>query len=155
MSKEKHRESGDLPASRTGDSAPDEAAADMMSLLALSPVAVLRWRIAPDFPVESVVGNVEQFGYAKEDLLSGKVVWTDITHPDDLDRLEAEVENCLAKGEDIWTNTYRELPRQGRRHLDEHVSPADAMGCLSCNPRLEPCAPQCGGRTRSDQRVAR
>ncbi|MGE0713347.1 MAG: ATP-binding protein [Planctomycetota bacterium] len=56
------------------------------------PVAIFGWRNEPGWPVEFVSENVDVvLGYAQEDFLSGRVVYAQIIHPDDLERVTQEV----------------------------------------------------------------
>lgn len=56
------------------------------------PNVAFKWRAADGWPVEYVSPNIfEQFGYASEDLTSGKVSFASIVHPDDLPRIATEV----------------------------------------------------------------
>ena len=63
------------------------------SIIENSPVIIFRWIIKENWPVEYVSGNITRLGYTHEDMLSGRVSWTGITHPEDHPRLENEVKN--------------------------------------------------------------
>ena len=80
-----------------------------------SPSVLFRWRLAPGWPVEYVSGNVRRWGYAPESFLNGTRCFADIVHPDDLDRVGAEVEQHLAAGETAYRQEYR------IRHADGSV----------------------------------
>lgn len=54
-----------------------------------------------------VSDNVRQWGYEPEDLLSGRVTGSDAVHPQDLARVEAEVQRHLAEGRREYTQEYR------------------------------------------------
>lgn len=77
------------------------------SIIESSPVIVFRWIIRDDWPVEYVSKNISHLGYSQEQLLTGAVAWTRITHPDDLLRLQQEVETYLSNNTDSWSQTYR------------------------------------------------
>ena len=77
------------------------------SIVEASPAIVFRWIIREGWPVGYVSRNIETLGYTQDDLLSGRVSWTGITHPDDVPRLEQEVEGFLAGGITRWSQTYR------------------------------------------------
>jgi len=83
------------------------------SIVERSPAIIFRWIIQESWPVEYVSRNITQLGYSQEEMLSGKVSWPGITHPDDHPRLEKEVEDLLAKGIDSWSQTYRIRTRDG------------------------------------------
>lgn len=68
------------------------------AIVETSPAVIFRWKIQPGvWPVEYVSKNIEKFGYPRKDMTSGKVSWFDITHPNDVIRLEQEIEKFLAK----------------------------------------------------------
>jgi len=77
------------------------------SIVNRSHAIAFRWRVAEGWPVEFVSENVRQLGYTPEDLLSGRVSWPGITHPEDEARLESEVASHLRKGVDEFSQTYR------------------------------------------------
>ena len=83
------------------------------SIVERSPAIIFRWIIQEGWPVEYVSRNITQLGYSQEEMLSGKVSWPGITHPDDLPRLQKEVEDFLAKDTDSWSQTYRICTRGG------------------------------------------
>ncbi len=83
------------------------------SIVEASPAIIFRWTIREDWPVAYVSRNVEQLGYTQDEMLSGRVSWPAITHPDDLARLEKEVSDFLAGGTDSWSQTYRIRARDG------------------------------------------
>ena len=50
------------------------------------------WKNAEGWPVEFVSGNVKElFGYKAEEFASGKIAYSGVVHPDDLERVEKEV----------------------------------------------------------------
>jgi len=80
-----------------------------------SPAVVFVWRVVPgDWPVEFVSDNVEQvLGYTAHDLMSGRVSWPGITHPEDVPRLETEVAEYLRNGKMEWSQEYRLITESG------------------------------------------
>ena len=76
---------------------------------------VIVWRMEPDrWPVEFISENCEKIlGYAREDFLSGRVSWPDITHPDDNPRLDLEVAEHLEQGDKKWVQEYRLITKLG------------------------------------------
>lgn len=76
-------------------------------LFLAGPVVALRWRIAEGWPVDFVTANIAQFGYSAEDFLSGRVVYADIIHPDDRNRVRAEVEAHREAGDLSFAQQYR------------------------------------------------
>jgi PAS domain S-box-containing protein len=83
------------------------------SIVEASPAIIFRWIIQEGWPVEYVSKNVEQLGYSQKEMMSGEVSWPEITHPDDVPRLEQEVREILAVGEDTWSQVYRIRTRSG------------------------------------------
>jgi PAS domain S-box-containing protein len=86
------------------------------SVVVRGPAVLFLWRVVPgEWPVELVSGNVERvFGHRAEDLVSGRVKWATLTHPDDASRLEAEVAGYLSRGVEEWSQEYRLFDGQGR-----------------------------------------
>ena len=78
-----------------------------------SPVVLFRWRLAPGWPVEYVSGNVSRWGYTAEEFLDGRRHFAEIIHPDDLERVDAEVEERLAAGATAYRQEYRILRADG------------------------------------------
>lgn len=78
-----------------------------------SPAVVFLRRNAQGWPIEYVSKNVRQFGYTEEDFLSGRVSWVAITHPDDVPRLEAELEQYEREGIHEFIQEYRLFNRSG------------------------------------------
>ncbi len=78
-----------------------------------SPAVLFRWRAAPGWPVDLVSKNVIQFGYSVEELVSGRVPFSSMVHPEDLDRVAAEVEHYSATGNDTYNQEYRIVTKSG------------------------------------------
>lgn len=84
------------------------------AIVEAGPAVIFRWKIEPGlWPVEYVSKNISQFGYTRKDMISGKVSWFDITHPDDCPRLEKEVEGFLAKKQKKFSQNYRIRNKKG------------------------------------------
>jgi PAS domain S-box-containing protein len=72
------------------------------------PTVVFKWKNQEGWPVEYVSPNVaDQFGYTPEELISGKVPYSSIVHPDDLARVAAEVSAYSKQGATSFEQTYR------------------------------------------------
>lgn len=63
-----------------------------------SPAVVFLWRNEEKWPSEFVSENVVKLGYTVEDLISGRVLYGDIIHPDDLKRIEDSLEQRILEG---------------------------------------------------------
>ncbi|MFM2342412.1 MAG: hypothetical protein RLZZ592_2065 [Pseudomonadota bacterium] len=82
--------------------------------IAHSPVVVITWRNAEGWPVRQVGENIQLWGHSREDLLSGRVRYARLIHPEDLDRVSLDVSRHLAVGPDEYRQEYR------LRHGDGH-----------------------------------
>lgn len=61
-------------------------------ILTKSPAVAFLWRNEKDWPVEYVSENVNGlFGYSKEEFISGKISYSKVVHPDDIQRVGNEV----------------------------------------------------------------
>jgi len=61
-------------------------------LFTTGPVVLFIWKNEENWPVEFVSSNVEQvLGYKPSDLMSSKIIYESIVHPDDHNRVEEEV----------------------------------------------------------------
>lgn len=81
----------------------------LSTLIDRSPVIAIEWRNAPGWPISFVSESVSQWGYTVEELLSGDRCYTDLIHPDDLPRVEANVAERVANGQDEYRHEYRLL----------------------------------------------
>ncbi|WP_321417938.1 PAS domain S-box protein [uncultured Methanomethylovorans sp.] len=87
-----------------------------------SPAVVFIWSPEDDWPVEFVSKNIERFGYSVEDFLSGKMVYGDIIHPADLEKVRTEVARCYKEGYSDFSQEYRVLTKLGEvRWVDERT----------------------------------
>jgi PAS domain S-box-containing protein len=87
------------------------------------PVTVFRWVNKDDWPVEYVSSNVTQFGYHPEEFTSGKICYAQIMHPDDLARVNTEIQTFLAKGITTYEQDYRIVQANGTvRWVYDHTS---------------------------------
>ncbi len=79
-----------------------------------SPVISFLWRAEGEWPVESVSGSISQLGYSPDEFLSGELLYGDIVHPDDLDRIHMEVDkHSRKKNSTFFTLNYRVLTKSG------------------------------------------
>lgn len=79
-----------------------------------SPVVVFRWRAAAGWPVVFVSNSVRQFGIDPQDLLTGKVPYASLVHPEDLARVAQEVTDYSAAGRVTFEQDYRLVLPDGR-----------------------------------------
>jgi PAS domain S-box-containing protein len=86
-----------------------------------SPAVLFRWKGEDEWPVELVSGNIIQFGYTPDDFLSGAISYSEIIHPDDLERVTGEVHDFCNEGADQFRLEYRIITRNGAvRWVNEH-----------------------------------
>ena len=92
------------------------------NLFTSGPVVVFRWQARENWPVEYVSDNIIQFGYSKEDLLCGKLLFSKIIHPDDLERVGGEVVGYSNSGADNFEQEYRIVLADGsERHVFDYT----------------------------------
>ena len=103
----------------------EKARRETFAIIEKSPVAVFLWRNTADWPVEFVSQNVSRiFGYSAEAFLTGRVVYRDVVHPEDFDRVIHEVrtfsqEACRLE---FTHEPYRIVTEDGRiRWLNDHT----------------------------------
>ncbi len=95
-----------------------------------SPAIVFFWKPYDNWPVEFVSENISQFGYTAKEFMSGKMLYGDIIHPYDLEKMNHETLRCIEEGEKNISLEYRILTRSGEvRWIDERsVIKRDAEG---------------------------
>ncbi len=99
-----------------------------------SPAVLFRWKPTTGWPVELVSRNVTQFGYTPEELLFGRVPFSQMVHPEDLERVAHEVQEFIEKGIDHFQQEYRIVTKDGKiRWVDDRtVVERDANGQILC-----------------------
>lgn len=86
-----------------------------MDLLKAGPVVSLIWKMAPDWPVKYVTPNLTKvLGYQHSEWLSPHFKFSDVIHPDDLDRVAQEVIGHIENQQPYWEQRYRLLSKQGK-----------------------------------------
>ncbi len=79
-----------------------------------SPVVTFLWNNKINWPVQFVSDNVfELFGYSAEAFTSGEVMYADVIHPDDLQRVADEVSAYEKKEQDFSHKIYRIVGKSG------------------------------------------
>ncbi len=78
-----------------------------------SPAVIFLWRTDEGWPVEFVSDNVRQFGYTPEDFYSGRILFLNIVHPDDLERVAAKVGKFSQEGCKDLNQEYRIITKSG------------------------------------------
>ncbi|MDO9517441.1 MAG: GAF domain-containing protein [Methanosarcinaceae archaeon] len=92
------------------------------SIMTASPAIVFLWKPEKDWPVKFVSENIVQFGYSVDDFMSGKMVYGDIIHPSDLDRVRTEMNRASNEGFSDFSQEYRILTKSGEvKWVDERT----------------------------------
>ena len=92
----------------------EQALEEERRLFVSGPTVVFKWRAAPSLPVEYVSPNVaSQFGYTPEDFTSGKILFAEIIHPDDLPRFRNAIQSHAESGVHHFEQEYRLAHRDG------------------------------------------
>ncbi|NHJ46287.1 MAG: PAS domain S-box protein [Asgard group archaeon] len=98
---------------------------ELDEIINLSPAIVFLWQNKEGWPVEFVSENVIfTFGYTPDDFYTGRVPYSAIIHPDDLDRIANEVATFSNdnEGED-YTQEYRIITKDGEiKWINDYTS---------------------------------
>lgn len=78
-----------------------------------SPAVVFLWKNEKYWPAVSVSGNVIQFGYTVDDFISQTIQYGKIIHPEDLEKVEEDLERSIQKGEVSFNSEYRIFTKAG------------------------------------------
>ncbi|RLA72640.1 MAG: sensor domain-containing diguanylate cyclase [Epsilonproteobacteria bacterium] len=83
---------------------------------------VFFWKPQKCWPVEYVSDNISDWGYLKDDFLSGKINYEDIIYPDDLERIKQEVKEHTLKQNNSFVQVYRVVTADGSiRWIDDRT----------------------------------
>jgi PAS domain S-box-containing protein len=86
----------------------------MEDLFQVGPVVAVCWKNEPDWPVVRISRNiVDLAGIPADALVSGKIQYVDLIHPDDRPRIISEVERHLASGAGFYQQEYRLIHTDG------------------------------------------
>ncbi len=80
-----------------------------------SPVMAFLWAPDKKWPAKYVSENVTQLEYSAEDFLTGRIIYSDIVHSEDIDRVRKELTRCCEAGNDSFVQRYRVLT--GKREI--------------------------------------
>jgi PAS domain S-box-containing protein len=78
-----------------------------------SPSIFFYWAAETDWPVKYVSENISQLGYRAEEFITGRKKFSEIVHPEDLDRVTQEVQEYTARKLKSFTQEYRVLTGEG------------------------------------------
>jgi len=99
-----------------------EMAKELISVINKVPVTVFLWRPEKYWPADFVSENITQFGYTVDEFISGKLLYGNIVHPDDLERVERELTRRIDEDYADFSKEYRILTKSGEvRWVDERT----------------------------------
>jgi sigma-B regulation protein RsbU (phosphoserine phosphatase) len=100
-----------------------------------SPAILFRRKADDKSTLVYVSDNIRQLGYTAEEFLSGRIHFRDIVHPDDMERLGAEIQDYAEKDVAEYTQVYRLLTKDGDvRWVEDQTSvERDAAGNKTYN----------------------
>ncbi len=78
-----------------------------------SPAILFRRKADDKSTLVYVSDNIRQMGYTAEEFLSGRIHFKDIVHPDDMERVRAEIQEYAQKDVEEYTQVYRLLTKDG------------------------------------------
>jgi PAS domain S-box-containing protein len=103
----------------------EEARKEAFNIVNMSPAVAFLWKNKVGWPVEYVTDNVERIlGYSREELTSGQVLYSDVVHPEDLERVTQKVTTaCQREGSVAFEHDpYRIVTKGGEvRWLDDRT----------------------------------
>ena len=96
---------------------------ELEQIINRSPSVVALWKFeANQWPVEFVSQSIRQFGYQPEDFTSRRLSFRSITHPDDRERVGAEVDAHATTAHHEYNQEYRIVCADGSiRWVDDHT----------------------------------
>ena len=87
-----------------------------------SPVVAIVWSLNEGWPVDFVTQNVSLWGYDRAEFMAGGLLYESLVHPDDLPRINREIADYLAVGQDSYDQRYRVRAASGRWiWLEDHT----------------------------------
>lgn len=99
-----------------------EMAEELISVVNKVPVTVFLWKPLKYWPAEFVSEHIRQFGYDVEEFTTGELLFGNIVHPDDLERVERELARRIDEGCTDFSQEYRILTKFGEtRWVDERT----------------------------------
>jgi PAS domain S-box-containing protein len=99
-----------------------EMAKELISIINKIPATIFLWRPEKYWPADFVSENIKQFGYTVEEFTSGKLLYGNIVHPEDLERVERELSRRIKEDYIDFSQEYRILTKSGEvRWVDERT----------------------------------
>ena len=84
-----------------------------------SPTILFRRKADENSTLVYVSNNIQQMGYTVEEFVSGRIHFRDIVHPDDNERVAAEIRAYAEQDVEEYTQVYRILTKSGDVHWVE------------------------------------
>ncbi|WP_313887429.1 PAS domain S-box protein [Nodosilinea sp. LEGE 07088] len=86
----------------------EQALAEERSLFINGPTIVVRWGASAGWPIEYISPNVQtELGYVPKTLIEEQVAFADLMHPDDVERVQAEIAAATAAQAPCFARQYR------------------------------------------------
>jgi PAS domain S-box-containing protein len=99
-----------------------EMAKELISIIDKVPATIFIWKPEKYWPADFVSENIKQFGYTVEEFTSGKLLYGNIVHPEDLERVERELARRINEDYIDFSQEYRILTKSGEvRWVDERT----------------------------------
>ncbi|NTW03098.1 MAG: PAS domain S-box protein [Oscillochloris sp.] len=84
------------------------------SLLRHGPIVLFKWACIPYWDIEFASPNVSNLlGYTDEEFISGCVAYRSLVHPDDIERVESELQRNIHRGAETFEQEYRIFCKEG------------------------------------------
>lgn len=91
-------------------------------IVTAEPVVIFIWKAKKGWPVEYVSNDIQHFGYTTEEFLSGSINYADIVHPDDLPKVQNNLEKQVQEGRNDFYQDYRIYSKHGNiRNVSERT----------------------------------
>ncbi len=85
----------------------------LKTIISKSSAVAFLWKNMENWPVEFVSENVTQFGYTVEDFTSGRILYGDIVHREDINSVSESLSRSIREGFDSFEMEYRILTGDG------------------------------------------
>ncbi len=83
------------------------------SVINNSPVIAFLWDPNDNWLTKYVSENITQLEYSAEDFLTGRIMYADLIHSEDINRVRKELTRCCKTGKDSFVQRYRVLTGKG------------------------------------------
>lgn len=92
-------------------------------IVARSPVILFRRKAGDEAKLEYISGNIRQFGYTPEEFHTGNILFKDIVHPEDRERVSSEIQGYASSDTEEYTQVYKIVTKQGEvRWVEDQTS---------------------------------